>query len=191
MTKGDAMINQLGFRIYISAIAILLMTFSALAFAKDKVIPSAPVPPQIAAATKVFIANGGADDYGAIAEKDALSGPQTRAYDEFYAAMKDWGHYQIVSTPGEADLVLEISWSFSNLKEPLETFSNTPIDLGRLTLTIIDRQTHITLWVYNEHVRSGTLISNRNKNFELAMNDLVTDIKNLVPAAGTTNKSSN
>ena len=185
------MLNYRKCATYFSVVIITLLTISS-AYAKDaKVIPPAPVPPQIAAATKVFIANGGADDFGAIAEKEALSGARTRAYDEFYAAMKDWGHYQIVSTPGEADLVLEISWSFSNLKEPLETFSNTPIDLGRLTLTIIDCGTHITLWVYNEHVRSGTLISSRNKNFEQAMDDLVTDMKNLVPAPGTTSKSSN
>ena len=160
------------------------------AYAKDsKPFSPAPIPSQITAATKVFIANGGADNFGAMADKDVFSGSPTRAYNEFYAAAKDWGRYQIVSTPGEADLVLEISLSFSNLKEPLETLSNSPIDLARLRLKIIDRETRTTLWAINEHVRGGVLLSNRDKNFEQAMNDLMSDLKNLAPAAGAASKN--
>lgn len=177
--------------IRLSAVIVLLLTgFSA--YAKDtKITPAAPVPPQIATATKVFIANTGGDNLGAITGGTVLSGLPSRFYDEFYAAMKDWGRYEIVSTPANADLILEINWSLLDIQEPLNAVSKTPADLGRLSLTIVDRETRITLWAFHEHVRNGVLLSNRDKNFELTMSDLVNDMKNLAPAAGAANKSSN
>src|SRR5689334_18787030 len=53
----------------------------------------------VASATpeKIFIANAGGDFGGAPFK--ALRGGADRAYNEFFAAMKDWGRYEIVADP--------------------------------------------------------------------------------------------
>jgi hypothetical protein len=61
-----------------------------------KQVPPAPVPPLILAAKKVFIANGGGDE--SLFDMPQYSGGPDRLYNEFYAAMKSWGRYELVST---------------------------------------------------------------------------------------------
>src|SRR5262245_20084212 len=94
-------------------ILLVLLTIGLLSLpllsadqAKDAVAP-APVPSSIAAARKVFISNAP----GASLPK-YFGGPD-RTYNEFYAAMKGWGHYEIVAVPSDADLILEISFADS------------------------------------------------------------------------------
>ena len=70
-------------------------------------VPPAPVPSPIAAAKKVFISNAPGTNLPAY-----FGGPD-RAYNEFYAAMKGWGHYELVAAPSDADLILEISFNSS------------------------------------------------------------------------------
>jgi hypothetical protein len=55
--------------------------------------PSAPVPTQIDTARKVFISNlgGQCPSFG----DTTFSGSPDRPYDEFYAAMKNWGALRI------------------------------------------------------------------------------------------------
>src|ERR1700676_192825 len=57
----------------------------------------APIPAQILSAKKVFIANGGGDE--SRNEATSYSGGPARTYNEFYAAMKSWGHYDLVAAP--------------------------------------------------------------------------------------------
>jgi hypothetical protein len=68
--------------------------------------PPAPIPAQILTAKKVFIANGGGDE--SRYDTAWFSGGPDRAYNQFYAAMKTWGRYELVAAPGDADLVFEI-----------------------------------------------------------------------------------
>jgi len=65
---------------------------------------SAPVPAQIFSAKKVFISN-------ASALGETPSGVADLTYNEFYADIKDWGRYEIVSAPVDADLVFEIRFT--------------------------------------------------------------------------------
>jgi len=67
--------------------------------AKDQAPTPAPIPAQILAEKKVFIANGGGDESGY--EAATYSGGPDRAYNEFYAVMKAWGRYELVASPGE------------------------------------------------------------------------------------------
>src|SRR5215813_3312440 len=67
---------------------------------------SAPIPSPIPNAKKVFIANAGAD--ALVAALDQGKGTGDRFYNIFYAAMKTWGHYELLDSPAGADLVLEI-----------------------------------------------------------------------------------
>jgi hypothetical protein len=173
------------------AAMIALLVVPSISAKNTKEAPAAPVPPQISSAKKILIANAGQDDLGASAGGTVLSGPPTRCYDEFYAAVKEWNRFEIVPTPASADLVLEIRCAFTDVERPLDDSSKPSTDLGRLSLTVVDRETHFVVWGFQEHVRNAVLQSNRDKNFEQAMTDIVNDLKGLegsrttgAPAAG-------
>jgi hypothetical protein len=138
----------------------------------------APVPPQIAAAQKVFISNAGGESFETVIDQTVFDGGPDRPYNEFYAAIKSWGRYEIVSSPADADLVLEISWVLT------DTGLRLPV-LGQLRLVVVDPKTHITLWSLTEYVRGAILLGNRDKNFDQAMNTIVGRLKVLAspPAA--------
>src|SRR5258708_604970 len=72
--------------------------------------PASSVPsPQIAAAKSVFIMNAGSENRAEKARALFTGGPD-RAYNQFYAAMKDWGRFRLVSSPAGADLIVEIQY---------------------------------------------------------------------------------
>jgi hypothetical protein len=139
----------------------------------------APVPAQIAAAQKVFISNAGGASLETVIDETVFNGGPDRPYNQFYAAMKSWGRYELVSSPADADLVLEISWVLT------DTGLRLPV-LGQLRLVVIDPKTHVTLWNITEYVRGALLLSNRDKNFDQAMNTVVARMKGLMaPPAPT------
>ena len=135
----------------------------------------APVPPQVAAAKRVFIANAGGANFETVFSEIAFSGGPDRAYDQFYVAMKSWGRYEIVPSPADADLILKVRWLVS------DTGLKLPI-LGEVGVEIIDPKTTITLWNLGEYVRGALLLGNRDKNFDRALNAVVERMKKLVQA---------
>jgi len=147
---------------------------------KEVALP-APVPASIATAKKVFIANAPGDSLPA-----SLGGP-SRTYNEFYAAMKSWGRYELASAPADADLILEIS--FAN---PITGVNvNTTAGGGSssallLKLVIVDPKTHIPLWWFTESFEPKGGFSHRKEtlssNFDRAIADLVDDVRKLVGA---------
>jgi len=164
--------------VFCIALAILVLVPVSSA-QKSKVPAPAPVPPQIASAHTVFIANAGGESLDTVTDQTVFNGGPDRPYNEFYAAMKDWGRYQMVSSPEAADLVLQISWVLS------DTGLKLPV-LGQLRLLVIDPKTGITLWTFTEYVRGALLLGNRDKNFDSAMNAIVNRMKTLeapAPAA--------
>ena len=159
----------------------VIATVSAKAQQGKDVLP-APLPSQVVNGRKIFIANAGAEN--------ALlynGGPQ-RFYNQFYAAMKSWGHYELVGSPAEADLVFEISSRTSFLG--VGSTSGRNITDPQLRLAIIDPATRITLWTFIEHIEPALLQSNRDKNFDHALNDLVNDFQSVAgqPVASANNK---
>lgn len=133
----------------------------------------APVPSQIGFAQKVFVSNAGGESFETVINETVFNGGPDRPYNEFYAAMKNWGRFELVSSPAEADLVLEVSWVLT------DTGLRLPV-LGQLRLVIIDPKTHITLWNLTEYVRGAILLSNRDRNFDQAMNTIVARMKGLM-----------
>jgi hypothetical protein len=139
----------------------------------------APIPAQIAVAQKVFVSNAGGESLETVIDQTVFNGGPDRPYNEFYEAMKTWGRFDLVSSPADADLVLEISWALS------DTGLRLPV-LGQLRLVVIDPKTHVTLWNFTEYVRGAVLLSNRDKNFDQAMNTVVARLKGLTaPPAPT------
>lgn len=125
--------------------------------------PPAPVPSQILAAKKVFISNGGEDSW---LDYDPKHDPSL-TYNEFYADIKSWGKYELVSTPTDADVVFEIHLVFQ------ERFP-------QLQLLILDPKSHITLWTLHQAAVAANRDATARKNFDKAMNSLVATIKGLV-----------
>jgi hypothetical protein len=161
----------------LSLACVLLGLLPLLSAQKSKELAAAPVPPQIAAARKVFISNAGGESFEAVIDQTVFNGGPDRPYNQFYAAVKDWGRCEIVSSPSDADLVLEVSWALS------DTGLRLPV-LGQLRLVVIDPKTHITLWNFTEYVRGAILLGNRDKNFDQAMTTIVNRLKiMMVPAA--------
>jgi len=148
-------------------------------------ISPAPVPPQVLAAKKVFISNvpGELFYFPRNAEDDPY-----RPYNQFYASLKSWGYYELVSAPADADLILEIRLS----GRPVLTSATVQ---GRVPevyfdVTVRDPKTQVVLWWLAERLQEATRVATGEKNYNQAMTNLVNDLKKLVgqsgaPAGGT------
>jgi hypothetical protein len=132
----------------------------------------APIPTQITAAKKVFVSNAGTLRNN-VTKLSPYDGGPNRSYEEFYAGLKDWGRYELVPSPREADLVLEIS------------FDENTACIG---LLLLDPQTHITLWNLNQYVEPALLQKNSDRNFDAAIDVLLGQLKSLVTPASVAQK---
>ena len=143
----------------------------------------APVPPALLNAKTIFISNAGADS-GLFPHP--FSGDPDRPYNEFYAAMQSWGHYQLVTDPSDADLVFELHL----VAPPGPTSPNKqygasdPLPMFRLV--IYDRKTHYVLWTLTESIWIALLQKTHDNNFDSALNAITLDLKRLTSAPNTT-----
>jgi hypothetical protein len=136
--------------------------------------PAAPIPSQIFTAKKVFISNAGVEtDWN---------------YNEFYAAIKGWGRYELVAAPADADLVLEISISsqITGVNGSKESGCDSS-SVSRFKLTLLDPKERIVLWTLAETIRPYARQKSVEKNTDDAIDKLVSDLKALTaqPAAVT------
>jgi len=139
-------------------------------------IPQAPLPAQILSAKRVFIAYSGAENLS-LPLMTVFSGKSDRVYNEFYALMKDWGRYDLVSSPAQADLVFTIGQEFSGLRAP---------EIGRVRLDIRDPRSNVLLWSLHEYVQAAIFQGHRDKNLDKAMAVIVDGVKDLAaPPAAT------
>jgi hypothetical protein len=141
---------------------LILAVSTSLASAQDPA--PAPIPSQIIAGKKAFISN-------ASGESAVPAGVPELTYNEFYAAMKSWGRYELVGAPADADLVIEI---------------RIVVIFGeQLRVTILDPKTHVVLWAFTEPVPGAARQSTWRKNRDVAMRALVNDVRELAgqPAA--------
>lgn len=138
---------------------------------------TAPIPSQITAAQKVFITNGGEDSVFSALFKE-------RPYDSFYTSMKGWDRFQIVASPFDADLVLEVSdvvaaGTAKVIKGDTVGWPSDPL----VKLLVIDPKTRTVLWGYSQHVDMALLQGNRDKNLKEAMTALLNNLKALTTTA--------
>lgn len=158
-----------------AAVLISLLPIPIMDAADGKQVEPAPIPTQISTAKKVFIGNGGGDEPGI--SEHFFSGDVDRAYNQFYAAMKSAGRYELVVSPAEADLLFEIRF----LVQPSETKVFKGDALGptydpQFRLEIRDPKTNALLWAFTEHMEWAILQGNRNRNFDQASARIVTDV---------------
>jgi hypothetical protein len=158
-------------RIVIAGTMAVLLT-SLLAAQKS---PEAGIiPSQIVSAKKIFISNTPGDDL--------YSDDPSQVYSAFYTAVKNWGHYELVSKPGDADLILEISF-----REPVvgvvvgNSAANVPAGGSytnpHLRLVIVDPKTRVSLWWFIAHVKPP--LFNSDKSLDRAIGDLMGQLKQI------------
>ena len=130
--------------------------------------PPAPLPAQLFSAKTVFISNttGRAATYPGITEL---------TYNEFYAAMKGWGRYQIVAAPADAELVFEIR--YATALGP--TNGGNSGQYAEFDLTIFDTKTHVVLWAVSETVNPIKHKSDQ-ESLKQALANVVSDVQKLV-----------
>jgi hypothetical protein len=176
---GEAVLRIIKPAIIFVAFAVVLITVPVLRAQQPREVLQAPVPAQILAAKKVFISNGGGDNV------DSYSGGRERSYNQFYAALKSWGRYELVAAPAEADLIFEITFANPIVGENVSggtgifAVTSSLVRDGQFRLRIVDLKTHVLLWAITEHVESAKLQGNRDKNFDQAMASLVNDVKDV------------
>ena len=165
------------------SLVISLAQISAWAAEQAKPAPAAPVPAQILAAKKVFLGNAGGDQ--PLLDDPQFTGGVERSYNQFYAAMKTWGRYEIVSAPGDADLLLEIRFTVPPVGGPVvrgDTIGGRPYD-PQFRLEIRDPKTNTVLWAFTEHAQWAILQGNRDRNFDQALARIVSDVQGLTVSA--------
>jgi len=155
--------------------AILLSSGQAGAKDKKTVVPVAPLPAVIVNAKKIFLSNGGGSNL---------------AYDAFYSKVKEWGRYEIVGSPEEADLIVELSyrvedkgtrvWSSTNTYNNTTQVHSAQITDPQLILTIYDAKTKNSLWSETDHRRLARQEKNREKETVNSAQRLVDDLKTRV-----------
>jgi hypothetical protein len=144
----------------------------------------APLPSQILTAKKVFISNA-----GGLLDLKMVSGDRRRDYNQFYAAIQAWGRYELVASPADADLVLQISIIYIPREMGTEV-----VPFPSFRLALIDPKTNIALWVLDEFLvdRPGLAMireKNRDKAFDEAINRVVDDLKALTAQPAPANDS--
>jgi hypothetical protein len=161
----------------LTALAFLCIFVSAFAIAgkNRKDIPPAPLPAVIVNARKVFLTNGGGSDL---------------AYDAFYSQMKGWGKYQLVGSPDEADLIIELAyrvehggtrvWSSTNSYDGTTQVHSAQIVDPQLVLMIYDAKSKNSLWSTIDHRRLAHRQKNREKETINSAERLVEELKSRV-----------
>jgi len=139
--------------------------------------PPAPVPSQIVGGKKVFISN-------ASGETNLRAGTTDLNHRQFYASMKSWGRYELVSAPADADLVFEIRYEVISGAVHVDAGTGGSGEFPQIRLTILDPKTHTILWAFTEPVYQVKKKDTGLQNFQNAMNALMSDIKALAAQPG-------
>jgi hypothetical protein len=158
------------------AIAMMLPLVSVL----QAQAPAAPIPSQILTAKKVFISNA-----GAFIDQKIWTGGTAQPYNELYAALKSWGHFELLAAPADADLVLQISYEDPLTRVNVVNGTGGDSDSPQFKLALVDTKTHIVLWTLYESTSISHLQKGRDQALQDAINKLVDDLKALTipPAA--------
>jgi hypothetical protein len=130
----------------------------------------APVPAPIQQGKKAFISF----ELGDVSSfPSTYSGGPERAYNEFYQGMQQWGRYQLVADPKDADVIFAIRFVDS------PGLSHPQIRLG-----IMDPHGDIALWGFAEEINSALRKKNRDAAFSATITQVVSDVQQLLATGG-------
>jgi hypothetical protein len=155
------------------AVCIYAFLWSHPAGAKSKKnVPVAPLPAAVVNAKRIVLSNGGGSNL---------------AYDAFYSEVKDWGKYEIVGSPDDVDMIVELAytvvnggtrvWSSTNTYNHTTQVHSAQITDPQVVLTIYDAKTKTSLWSETDHRRLARREANREKEIVNSAQRLVDDLK--------------
>ena len=136
---------------------------------QDEPPPQAPVPTQIAAAHTVFVVNNGADANFPLSAQDA--------YNRLYTALQAWGHFQLVSSPDQADLVFQLRDIAPITGVYGDRTGAYAINSPAFQLAIKNPKTNVTLWTINSPVQIAGRKATRARELNIAVTNLVSRVK--------------
>jgi hypothetical protein len=152
--------------------AVVMLSCIGLVAQQTGPVAAAPVPSLLLSAKTVFISNAGADS-GLFPHP--FAGDPDRAYNEFYANVESWGRYQLVASPGQADLVFELQLMAPSGPSNADKSKGASDPLPMLRLVIYDRLTHYVLWALTESITAADRQKTHDHNFDEAVANLVLD----------------
>jgi hypothetical protein len=127
---------------------------------------AAPVPTPLLNGKRAFISYEIGD---VTAFPSSYSGGPERAYNEFFADMKEWGRFELVMDPKDADVVFSVR------------FVDSPgLPYPQIRVGVSDAKTHVSLWGFVEEVNPAWLKKHRDNAFSDTVELLVSDIHDLI-----------
>ncbi len=146
------------------------LRIKALSIPEEK--RTAPLPDAVINAKKIFVSNGGGSNL---------------AFDAFYSALKTWGKYTFVGSPGDADLIVELAyrldygrtriWSNERCRDATTQIHRRQTVNPQLVLAIYDAKTKNSLWSEVNHRRLARREKNREKEMVNSADRLVEDLR--------------
>jgi hypothetical protein len=132
------MVNALS-RAAVTATFICLFIVPA-ARAQEVLSPAAPEPTQLRDAKIVYLSNVGLDASSLAAFFTLARTKTDMPFNNFYSAMKSWGHFGLPGDPRGSDLVLEF-----RVESALSTTGRLTVYSTFLSVAILDTSTHFIL----------------------------------------------
>jgi hypothetical protein len=159
--------SRFGIRLLFGIIlsAALVLTVAAQSQPSTE-ISAAPLPGQLLAAKRMFIANGAGDNDPGITKY--TNGPDG-LYNQLYADVKALGRYELVTSPSDADVVLELRIEYAVF--------NHDFTYPKLKAEIRDPKTNVLLWTFTEPVNGALLAKSGRKNVAQSLSKLIDDLK--------------
>jgi len=141
----------------------------------------APLPAAVGHARKVFLLNGQTTAQYLTKNGNIL------AFDTLYADMESWGKYELVGSPTDADIVIELQYrpysrgsrSFGTYNPSANTVQTRSVDqIGAdFALVIYDAKSKEQLWSGSDACRAALKIKNQQKEVIRSVGRLVDDLK--------------
>jgi hypothetical protein len=172
ITIGKPNSKAVAHRTTLLAFTMLLAATSCLS-AQSTI--SAPLPPQIATATHVFLS--------CAAGTNAATADQL--YSGLYLGIKTWGKYQLVATPTDADLIFEIHYPHLLSNCSVSQGTGGCVESDRLDVQLLDRATHTVLWTVSEPNKGGRNKINQDKSTAAMIAATIADLKTIASPNAT------
>jgi hypothetical protein len=167
--------------LFSSLISLSLFTVACLKVAPP---PSPPPSPDVIArmisAKKIFLSNGGEEQQFV----QNIPGGPNEAYNELYASLKQWGRFQLVASPAQADLIFEIRGmertTIVDSTSPDSSHFTETYYPAFLNLSILDPSTQSSLYAITIWAGRDTTIPKGKIAFTKSIGTLTDRIKAII-----------
>jgi hypothetical protein len=146
-----------------------------------KNIPEAPLPAAIVHARKAFLLNG------QTTAQDLTKNGNILAFDTLYADVKSWGKYELVDSPKDADIVIELQYrpysegsrSFGVYNPSSNTVQTRSVTVAGadFALVIYQATSKEQLWSVSDACGFARLVKNQQKEVIKSIGRLVEGLK--------------